>query len=119
MLLENRFQRSICFAALLGMTGVAVHSLVDFGLHLLVNAFVFLVLVNVSDEEASMSEVKRLRREINSKHRVADGIRQSPLCLCSKPLLIFCRRTLRVGRISRGKTSWAVRRLSLKTRPCS
>ena len=42
---ENRFQRAICFAAVLGMTGVAVHSLVDFGLHLLVNAFVFLVLV--------------------------------------------------------------------------
>jgi O-antigen ligase len=42
---QNRFQRAICFAALLGMTGVAVHSLVDFGLHLLVNAFVFLVLV--------------------------------------------------------------------------
>jgi O-antigen ligase len=42
---ENRFQRSICFAALLGITGVAVHSLFDFGLHLLINAFVFLILV--------------------------------------------------------------------------
>lgn len=42
---ENRFQRSVCFAAMLGITGVAVHSLVDFGLHLLVNAFVFLILV--------------------------------------------------------------------------
>jgi len=41
----DRFQRAICIAALLGMTGVAVHSLVDFGLHLLVNAFIFLVLV--------------------------------------------------------------------------
>ena len=41
----NHFQRSVCFAALLGITGVAVHSLVDFGLHLLVNAVVFLVLI--------------------------------------------------------------------------
>ena len=41
----DRFQRAICVAALLGLTGVAVHSLVDFGLHLLVIAFVFLVLV--------------------------------------------------------------------------
>ena len=42
---RDRFQRAICFAALLGITGVAVHSLVDFGLHLLVNAFVFIALV--------------------------------------------------------------------------
>ena len=41
----DRFQRAICVAALLGLTGCAVHSLVDFGLHLLVIAFVFLVLV--------------------------------------------------------------------------
>jgi len=41
----DHFQRSLCLAALLGITGVAVHSLVDFGLHLLVNAFVFLVLI--------------------------------------------------------------------------
>lgn len=42
---NNHFHRSICLAALLGITGVVVHSLVDFGLHLLVNALVFLVLV--------------------------------------------------------------------------
>jgi O-antigen ligase len=42
---DNHFQRSICLAALLGITGVAVHSLVDFGLHLLVNAFVFMALI--------------------------------------------------------------------------
>ena len=42
---HDHFQRSLCLAALLGITGVAVHSLVDFGLHLLVNAFVFLVLI--------------------------------------------------------------------------
>ena len=42
---DNHFQRSICLAALLGITAVAVHSLVDFGLHLLVNAFVFMALI--------------------------------------------------------------------------
>jgi O-antigen ligase len=45
---RDRFQRSVCIAALLAMTGVAVHSLIDFGLHLLVNAFVFLILVMVA-----------------------------------------------------------------------
>jgi O-antigen ligase len=42
---RDRFQQAVCFAALLGITGVAVHSLVDFGLHLLVNALVFIALV--------------------------------------------------------------------------
>ena len=42
---ENNLQRALCFAALLGLTGVMVHSLVDFGLHMLINALVFLVLI--------------------------------------------------------------------------
>ncbi len=42
---SNNFQRALCFAALLGLTGVLVHSLVDFGLHMLINALVFLVLI--------------------------------------------------------------------------
>jgi O-antigen ligase len=45
---NDRFQRSVCFAAIVGLTGVAVHSLVDFGLHLLINASVFLVLVMIA-----------------------------------------------------------------------
>jgi O-antigen ligase len=51
---ENRFQRSLCFAALLGITGVAVHSLFDFGLHLLVNAFVFLALIMLATRRISI-----------------------------------------------------------------
>lgn len=45
LLCEDGFQRAVCVAALLAITGVAVHSLFDFGLHLLFNAFVFLILV--------------------------------------------------------------------------
>jgi O-antigen ligase len=47
---NNRFQRAVCFAALLGITGVAVHSLVDFGLHLMIIALVFLVLVMMATQ---------------------------------------------------------------------
>ena len=47
---HDHVQRLLCLAALLGITGVAVHSLVDFGLHLLVNAFVFLVLIMLATQ---------------------------------------------------------------------
>lgn len=39
------FIRAVRVGAILGIAGVAVHSLVDFGLHLMGNAFVFLTLI--------------------------------------------------------------------------
>ncbi|HEY6804102.1 MAG TPA: O-antigen ligase family protein [Pyrinomonadaceae bacterium] len=53
---DDRFQRSACFAAVIAMTGVAVHSLVDFGLHLLVNAFIFLILVMVATKKIDATQ---------------------------------------------------------------
>jgi putative inorganic carbon (HCO3(-)) transporter len=44
----SRFGRAACFGATLGITGVAVHSLVDFGLHMMVNALVFVILVMIA-----------------------------------------------------------------------
>ena len=39
------FERAVRYGAVLGLTGVAAHSLVDFGLHIMINALVFLVLI--------------------------------------------------------------------------
>jgi len=39
------YMRAVRFGAILGIAGIAAHSLVDFGLHILVNAAVFLVLI--------------------------------------------------------------------------
>ncbi|HEX6183246.1 MAG TPA: O-antigen ligase family protein [Pyrinomonadaceae bacterium] len=39
------FTRAVCLGALAGLFGAAVHSLVDFGLHVTANAFVFAALV--------------------------------------------------------------------------
>lgn len=44
----NSFRRATCFAALLGIAGVAVHSLFDFGLHKLGIALIFMALIVIS-----------------------------------------------------------------------
>lgn len=41
----NRFRRAACYGAAIALTGVAVHSLADFGLQILINALVFTTLV--------------------------------------------------------------------------
>jgi putative inorganic carbon (HCO3(-)) transporter len=48
----NRFRRATCFGAAIGLTGVAVHSLVDFGLHTIVNAFVFTTLIVIATSKS-------------------------------------------------------------------
>ena len=45
---SNRFQRAACLGAAIGIAGVAVHSLVDFGLHTIVNALVFTTLIVIA-----------------------------------------------------------------------
>ena len=45
---SNRFRRAACFGAVLGIIGVAVHSIFDFGLHLLANALVFTALIVIA-----------------------------------------------------------------------
>ena len=41
------FQRAVASGAIIGLVGVAVHSLVDFGLHITLNALVFVALVAI------------------------------------------------------------------------
>jgi O-antigen ligase len=48
----ERFRRAACFAALIGIAGVAAHSLVDFGLHRMLNAMVFTALIVIATGNA-------------------------------------------------------------------
>ena len=41
----DRFYRAAAFGAVIGIAGVAVHSLFDFGIHITINALVFLALL--------------------------------------------------------------------------
>ncbi len=45
--------RTLRMGAILGIVGVAAHSLVDFGLHILINAIVFLALISIATRENS------------------------------------------------------------------
>jgi len=47
----NRFRRAACLGAAIAIAGVAVHSLVDFGLHMIVNALVFTTLIVIATSE--------------------------------------------------------------------
>ncbi len=48
VLSSNRFRRTICFGAAIGIAGVAIHSMFDFGLHMIINAVVFATLVAIA-----------------------------------------------------------------------
>ena len=48
LLIDTGFKRAVRLGAVLGITGVAAHSLVDFGLHIMTNAVVFIVLIMIA-----------------------------------------------------------------------
>jgi len=45
---DQGYKRAVRLGAVLGITGVAAHSLVDFGLHIMTNAVVFIVLIMIA-----------------------------------------------------------------------
>lgn len=61
---KDTFCRALCFGALAGIFGIAVHSTVDFGLHITINALVFVVLLvlattDCQEREANSHTVRR------------------------------------------------------------
>lgn len=52
------FRRAACFGALAGLFGISIHSLVDFGLHIPINALICLMLVAIATANGRMKEVK-------------------------------------------------------------
>ena len=55
----NLFRRGINYGAVLGIIGVLVHSLFDFGIHLLVNALVFAALIVIATQIQSDPKSRR------------------------------------------------------------
>jgi O-antigen ligase len=64
----NAFRRATCLGALAGLFAVAVHSFVDFGLHITVNALIFTVLVVIATMKLKNAGTDALHiQEIKSK----------------------------------------------------
>lgn len=58
----HRFRRAACYGAAISITGVAVHSLVDFGLHTIVNALVFTTLIVIATSKPRWENEPRSKR---------------------------------------------------------
>lgn len=58
----DNFRRAACFGAALGMIGVLLHSLVDFGLHVVNNALVFVVLIVIAVARVEPTRRRNLRK---------------------------------------------------------
>lgn len=54
--------RASCFGAAIGIFGVLIHSLVDFGLHIPINAFIFAVLVVIATVTVPASSENKVAR---------------------------------------------------------
>lgn len=59
----SSYMRGARFGAILGIAGVAAHSLVDFGLHIMTNAVVFLTLIMIATTEFSPAKAHRRQEE--------------------------------------------------------
>jgi O-antigen ligase len=69
----DRFRRAACFGALVGLFGVAVHSLFDFGLHVVVNALVFVILIVLATVEVGDTAVSHRGKE-QGRQRLSAGV---------------------------------------------
>jgi O-antigen ligase len=64
---KDSFRRSACLAALTGLFGIAVHSIVDFGLHITINALVCVALIVIATVDERVEEAWRPRLNFQTR----------------------------------------------------
>ncbi|HEY0172753.1 MAG TPA: O-antigen ligase family protein [Pyrinomonadaceae bacterium] len=75
----DSFRRTACRGTLIGLCGVALHSFVDFGLHIPVNAFVFTALVVIAAAHVRADGRGQPARAAHAQDRRARRSRKYPL----------------------------------------
>jgi O-antigen ligase len=55
---KDAYRRAACFGALVGIFGVAVHSLFDFGLHITINAAIFISLLVIATVDSRVEKAQ-------------------------------------------------------------
>lgn len=56
---KEPFRRAACLGAITGLFGISIHSLVDFGLHIPINALICLALISIATADVPVAEGKR------------------------------------------------------------
>lgn len=61
--------RALCFGSLVGLSGVAVHSLFDFGLHITINAVIFITLLVITTQDQATTSDATVARTLRADTR--------------------------------------------------
>lgn len=54
----NSFRRASCFGATIGIFGIMLHSIVEFGLHIIINALILIILIVIATAKISSKNIK-------------------------------------------------------------
>ncbi len=63
LVIDTGYMRAVRLGAMLGIVGVAAHSFVDFGLHIMTNAVVFVTLIMLATTTVSLATAQRRKEE--------------------------------------------------------
>ena len=55
----NNFRQGICFGATVGIFGIMLHSMVEFGLHIIINALVLIILIVLATAKINSRNIKQ------------------------------------------------------------
>jgi O-antigen ligase len=66
---KDAFRRAACLGALTGLFGIAVHSIVDFGLHITINALFCVGLIVIATIDERVDEPRRASAVVRHRRR--------------------------------------------------
>jgi O-antigen ligase len=71
---KDGFRRAACLGALTGLFGIAVHSIVDFGLHITINALFCVALIVIATIDERVDEQRRTSAVVRHRRRLGVSV---------------------------------------------